>query len=223
MSAVAPGRPDQAEQHRLNVWDAAWPLLPDECPCDVHFVEWLRSRGVEGRAIFHFGTGEHHLVGIENAKLAQPNQILGITASRQEYDRYIDLIVGAPALANSYKAMFADIYTLDARILPPFDVVTLFHLCEFYDPQRSAYARFDDAGLLAMFADTLRKDGRICFYLGSNGRLGMLDIADSFVRAGRLEIDEVFRALLICRVPARAPDRASRDRDHARLQALRDA
>ena len=26
---------------RLHYWDASWDLRVAECPCDVHFVEWL--------------------------------------------------------------------------------------------------------------------------------------------------------------------------------------
>jgi hypothetical protein len=93
----------------LNYWKATWPLDVSECPCDVHFVDYLKARGIKGRAIFHFGTGEHHILALENAKFRQPNQVFGVTASKQEYDSYIDLIVSQPKVANSYKAMFVDI------------------------------------------------------------------------------------------------------------------
>lgn len=206
----------------LNVSQAAWALHRDICPCDVDFIEYLRDRGVGGRTVFHFGTGAHHVVGIENARTKRPNQVLGITASRGEYDAYIDHVVADPGIANSYKVLFADIYTLDARILPRFDVVTLFHLCEFYDPAASAYAPLDDRALVDLFRGKLNPGGRLCFYLGSNGRDTMLRLVGSFIAKGKLAIDEVFRPLLICTVPRRRAA-AARSRDRALIMSLLDA
>ena len=34
-------------------------------------------------------------------------------------------------MLRTYNAVFGDIYLLNAKLLPVFDVVTLFHLCEF--------------------------------------------------------------------------------------------
>lgn len=203
----------------LNIANEAWALHRDICPCDVDFVDYLRRHKVAGRTIFHFGTGSHHLLGVENARAKRPNQILGITASRGEYDAYIDLIVADPGLAASYKVLFADIYTLDARLLPRFDIVTLFHLCEFYDPVASAYAPLDDRALLALFCAKLNLGGRLCFYLGSNGREAMLRLVGSFIAAGKLAIDEIVLPLLICTVPRRRAMPA-RKRDRAAIKRL---
>ena len=49
----------------MHFWDAYWGLRVKECPCDVHFVDWLRSTGVKGATIYHFGSGGHHIVGVE--------------------------------------------------------------------------------------------------------------------------------------------------------------
>lgn len=205
----------KAAPPRLNVSAEAWPLRVDLCPCDADFVAWLKARKIGGRTVFHFGTGEHHVVGIENAKLKRPNHVLGVTASAGEYESYIGKVTADPALAISYKAMFLDIYTLDARLLPLFDVVTLFHLCEFHDKVRSAYAPLDDRKLLTLFLGRLAPQGRILFYLGSNGRDAMLRLADQFIASGRLAIAERVGGLLVCAKPkpgraakARAKDRA---------------
>jgi hypothetical protein len=208
---------------RLNYSRQSWPLRVDLCPCDTEFVAWLRRRGIGGKAVFHFGTGDHHIVGRENAKLPKPNQVLGVTASPEEYARYIDLVIAEPRIANSYKAMFLDIYTLDPRGLPDFDVVALFHLCEFHDPKASSYAPLDDRRLLDLFLKKLRANGRICFYLGSNGRDAMLRLVDKFIAAGKLQIAEVPLPLLICRraTPGRA--KAARTKDRARIDALLNA
>jgi hypothetical protein len=208
---------------RLNVSEESWPLRVDVCPCDTDFLAWLKRSGIAGKAIFHFGTGSHHIVGVENARLARPNQVLGVTASRGEYESYIDLVTADPRVAIGYKAMFLDIYTLDARALPEFDIVTLFHLCEFYDPERSSYAPLDDRKLLDLFLGKLKARGRICFYLGSNGRDAMLRLVGSFIAAGKLAIDERVGPLLICAKPKGKRAKAARDKDRAAIRALLEA
>jgi hypothetical protein len=207
---------------QLNISDDAWPLRVDLCPCDTDFLAWLKARRIAGKAIFHFGTGSHHIVGVENAQLKRPNQVLGVTASRGEYEAYIDLVSADPGVATSYKAMFLDIYTLDARGLPEFDVVTLFHLCEFYDPVRSAYAPLDDRKLLDLFLGKLRANGRICFYLGSNGRDAMLRLVDKFIAAGKLAVAERVGGLLICARAKRGRAKAARAKDRGLIRGLLD-
>jgi len=186
---------------KLNHWKKSWPLNVDLCPCDVHFVEYLEEMCVTDRVIFHFGTGAHHIVGRANAKSSPPNHIVAVTASREEYAAYIDMAIDDPALATTYKAMFADIYTLSPRILPDFDLVTLFHLCEFYDPNASAYAPLDDRSLLRLFVDKLRPDGRILFYKGS-GRFDLAaPIIDEFVARGLLRHERDYQTLAVYLTP----------------------
>ena len=186
----------------LNYWKATWPLDVSECPCDVHFVDYLKARGIKGRSIFHFGTGEHHIVALENVKFRRPNQVFGVTASKQEYDSYIDLIVSQPKVANSYKAMFVDIYTLEKLLLPEFDVISLFHLGEFHDPVRQKYAPLDDRKLLALMVSRLKPGGRVLFYRGSNGWPKSEPIVSAFLKAGKLTKPETYKSLLVCRRPA---------------------
>jgi hypothetical protein len=184
---------------QLNYYRDSWGLDVSECSCDVHFLEYLAQHGVADKAIFHFGTGAHHVVGLENAKAARPNHVLGVTASREEYDAYVDLVIADPRLAVTYKAMFVDIYTLDSRTLPDFDLVTLFHLGEFYGADQARYAPLDDRGLLAMFIAKLAPGGRICFYRGSNGWAASTPIVEAFVAEGKLAVEEEFLSLLVCR------------------------
>jgi hypothetical protein len=207
---------------QLNVSQEAWPLRVDLCPCDTEFVAWLKARKIAVKSVFHFGTGSHHVVGVENARLARPNQLLGVTASRGEYEAYIDLVTADPRIAISYKVMFLDIYTLDARGLPEFDVVSLFHLCEFHDPVRSAYAPLDDRKLLDLFLGRLKVKGRICFYLGSNGRDAMLRLVDKFIAAGKLAIDERVGGLLICAKARPGRAKAALAKDRALIKSLID-
>ena len=152
---------------KLNYWNQTWSLDESQCPCDVHFVEYLRHKQVRGAAIFHFGTGNHHIVGLGAAEDGANNAVLGITASPQEYDDYIELLIRNPRLGHTYKAYFGDIYQLDPRLLPEFDYVTLFHVGEFRTPENDAYGALTDLEMTLMLADKLNPGGEILFYSGS--------------------------------------------------------
>jgi len=176
---------------QLNYWKNSWPLRVDWCPCDVHFLEYVRAHEVRDKVIFHFGTGEHHILGRSNLERDGPNEIFAITASRQEYERYIELVIDNPVAAKYYKVVFADIYTLTPRIIPSFDLVTLFHLCEFYDEEQSAYAQLDDSSLLALFFSKLNPGGRVLFYKGSFAFAKAQIIIEDFVNRGKMiKVDE---------------------------------
>jgi hypothetical protein len=142
----------------------SWGLRPDACSCDIEFVEYLQKIEAKDKNIFHFGTGSHHVVGLENQKFSHPNEIIAITASVPEYQSYMDLFIKQPELAKYYKVFLGDIYTLTERFLPPFDIVTLFHLCEFYFPENAPKLHQDDASLLQLFLNKLNTSGRILFY-----------------------------------------------------------
>jgi hypothetical protein len=183
---------------QLNYWNQSWPLSVDQCPCDAQFVEYLKLREIAGKVIFHFGTGEHHLVGKANLEMRAPNEIFGITASPQEYDSYIRFIIDNPAAARYYKVIFADIYTLTGRIIPDFDLVTLFHICEFYDEQRSAYAQLNDAALLDLFISKLKPGGKILFYAYS----GSFDrktraLIEAFTADAKIVKEDQYKTLLV--------------------------
>lgn len=182
---------------QLNYWKASWPLMVDMCPCDVQFAEYLRANGVRDKVIFHFGTGEHHVLGRMNFEADGPNEILGITASREEYDKYIEFIINNPVAAKTYKVIFGDIYTLTPRIIPDFDLVTLFHLCEFYDEEESAYTDLNDYSLLELFLTKLNPGGRIFFYKGSSHFARCRDIVESFVGQGKMAQVEEYKTLLV--------------------------
>jgi len=88
--------PAQPTQPALHFWDAYWDLRVKECPCDVHFVQWLDANRITHSTIYHFGTGGHHFVGIECAKPERQNAVLGITAAPQEYETYVKLAIERP-------------------------------------------------------------------------------------------------------------------------------
>ena len=57
----------------LHVYDGFWDLRLAECPCDAQFVEWLDRQGITDSAIYHFGSGGHHYVGVQNARPERRN------------------------------------------------------------------------------------------------------------------------------------------------------
>ena len=152
---------------KLLFWDDSWDLREKECPCDVHFIEWLDREKIAGSAIYHFGTGNHHHVGIECARESRRNSVLGITAAPQEYQKYIELAIARPEVLRYYNAVFGDIYLVDPKLLPVFDVVTLFHLCEFRGERTDAYGGATDLDVANLLTDKTRPGGHILFFTSS--------------------------------------------------------
>jgi hypothetical protein len=151
----------------LHFWDQSWDLRIAECPCDMHFLEWLELTNTRGAAIFHFGTGSHHIVGLKTAEDGSNNAVFGITASPPEYDAYVKMLIDKPRLGHTYKAYFGDIYQLDRRLLPTFDVVTLFHVGEFRTEKNDAYGALTDLEMTRALCDRTRTGGHVLFYAGS--------------------------------------------------------
>ena len=153
----------------LNLVDYAWPLDEKLCPCDLQFLKWIDGNSIRNAAIFHFGTGAHHFVGIENAKASRKNSVYGVTASVAEHDAYEKLIIETPQTLRYYQVFFCDAYMLNEQLLPLFDVISLFHLCEFRDERSDAYGAYTDLELLMMLTRKAKPGARILFYEGSNG------------------------------------------------------
>jgi SAM-dependent methyltransferase len=178
---------------------SAWALDARDCPCDLQLVEYLQRLNVSDRSIFHFGSGAHHWIGRENQKLAQPNQILAITASHPEHEAYVKLVLQEREIERNYKVLFSDIYTLDARNLPNFDIVTLFHLCEFYLPDQAAFLRHDDRSLLAMFVEKLNADGIVILYDRSNDWAQAKLLIEALIASQVVEPVDTYKNLRIYR------------------------
>jgi hypothetical protein len=152
---------------RLYYWDASWDLRVAECPCDVHFVEWLDENHITDAVIYHFGTGAHHYVGNACASPQRRNVVLGITAAPEEFKTFIDLAIERPDVLRFYNATFGDIYLLNPKLLPVFDVVTLFHLCEFRGERNDAYGALTDLEVTNLLTDRTQPGGHILFFPGS--------------------------------------------------------
>lgn len=151
----------------LDLWRDPWPLDVRLCPCDVHFTDWIQQDARKGQTVFHFGTGDHHHVGKTLAMNGSGNAVLGITATKPEYISYMDLVIGHPDIGKLYKVLFTDIYQLEPRLLPEFDVVTLFHLCEFWSLTNAPYATMTDTGVLDAMAAKVRPGGALLAFTGS--------------------------------------------------------
>jgi hypothetical protein len=154
---------------KMNYWTDKWDLHVDVCPCDVHFNDWTAQQKLRNKNIFHFGSGTHHVVGIKQA--ARNNRTLCITASKEEYAAYIDLVTNNSGVAKNYVCYFGDIYLTNPALLPEFDVVTMFHICEFFFPNTASreYGGLTDAKVLDLFTGKVKKGGHILFYTRSMG------------------------------------------------------
>ena len=156
-----------AEAAKLAFWDDSWDLREKDCPCDVHFIEWLDENRITDATIYHFGTGGHHHVGVECAAPHRRNNVLGITAAPQEYQKYVELAIARPEVLRHYNAIFGDIYLLNGKLLPTFDVVTLFHLCEFRGEKTESYGGLTDLQVTNLLTDKTRPGGHILFFTTS--------------------------------------------------------
>ena len=151
----------------LNYRNTTRSLDEKQCPCDIHFCDYLEEKGIKGKSVFHFGTGNHHILGLRNARSGNNNAILGITASPDEYQAYIKLLIENPTLGATYKAYFGDIYQLDGRLLPPLDFASLFHIGEYRTEHNDTYGALTDTEMTLVCADRLKPGGEIHFYTGS--------------------------------------------------------
>ena len=86
---------------KMNFWDAKWDLDEAQCPCDIHFNQWLEANTFTGKTIYHFGTGTHHIVGMRQAELDAGNMVFAITASKEEYEAYVALVTENARVAKS--------------------------------------------------------------------------------------------------------------------------
>jgi hypothetical protein len=154
----------KAKGAKLNIYDDNWETRGE---CDIHLIEWLDQQRITDAAIYHFGTGGHHYVGVECAKPQRRSSVLGITASPQEYRNYVRLVTGRPDVMRYYNAVFGDIYLLNEKLLSTFDLVTLFHICEFRGAQTDAYGGLTDLAVTNLLTDKTRPGGHILFYTSS--------------------------------------------------------
>ena len=187
----------------LNIWDANWGLELELCPCDLHFVEFLADRKIANSVVYHFGSGGHHLVGVECMKAGKGNVVISITAAPQEEKEYEKMIIAQPELAHHYICYFSDIYTFEGRLMPVFDVTTVFHLCEFRSEAQDAYKGHTDWEVLRRLCKQTRTDGLVVFYNGSDGWKKTEPLVARAVAEGLIEADGTFKTLPVYRRTAK--------------------
>lgn len=191
MRRVQPGR--------MRIVSRSWPLWPRMCSCDLHFCDFLQERNVRSKSIFHLGTGGHHIVGLRNRVDDLGNVILGVTVSPDEIKRYVKLVIRDPILGQNYKVLFTDVHDLQAASLPDFDLVTLFHLCEF-DSATGSVHLLNDEGVLGLLTSKLKPGGLLALYRQSIGYRRLQPIIATAMAAGRLEHREDYKSLQILQV-----------------------
>ena len=155
---------------KMNYWTDKWDLHEDVCPCDVHFNQWVEEQKLQQQIdLSTSAPALHHVIGIEQARNGSGNMVFAITASKEEYQAYIDLVTERAQVTKSYLAYFGDIYLANPRLFPEFDVVTMFHLCEFFFPNTASaeYGGLTDRMVLDLFTDKTRPGGHILFYMRS--------------------------------------------------------
>jgi hypothetical protein len=186
---------------KLNLWHAKWDLDEAQCPCDIHFNDWIAANRITGKTIYHFGTGKHHVVGITQATNGSDNVVFGITASIEEYESYIALVSAQPKVAKNYLTYFGDIYLSNARLMPAFDVVTLFHAGEFIadNTTSAAYGGADDTGVANIMLDRMPSGGYLLFFHGSFAHDKAAAIAEKLVEQKKVERLPDYKTLLVCR------------------------
>lgn len=183
----------------LHYWDAYWGLSEEQCPCDIHFTQWLAETGQKGKTIYHFGSGGHHHVGVQAARDGLGNVVLSVTAAPQEYDDYVKLLIENPEIAKHYICYFGDIYTVNARLMPPLDIVTLFHTGEFRTEKNDAYGALSDLEVGRELAKVTRAGGFVLFYTGSFAADVAARVAAAMVEQGILEPAGTFKTLMLYR------------------------
>lgn len=177
----------------------SWPLKPDVCPCDVQFCDYLKEKNIRNKAIFHFGTGCHHLVGVRNREDALDNDVFAVTLSPAEHARYVKEVIRSAYFGAHYKVLFGDIYNFSAACLPSFDVITLFHLGEVTEPA-SPRRRLNDTGILELFLSKARPEARLVFYSGSWGYPQTKPLLEEAEAGGQVWFEERYRTLRVYRV-----------------------
>lgn len=179
----------------LQIWDEDWPLDANVCPCDLHFIEWLQKEKIAGKSIFHFGTGGHHIVGLDNMRRGAPNTILGITAAPKEQAHFVKLAIEHATLSRHYQCYFGDIYLLNPRLMPAIDIATAFHLSEFRNEHQDSYGGLTDRQVMEMLVDMLPAGGRVLLYAGSYAYWLAQSITRSMAIDGRIRHAETFRTV----------------------------
>ena len=186
---------------KMNLWDAKWDLDEAQCPCDIHFNQWIEANQITGKTIYHFGTGMHHIVGLTQAANGSGNTVFAITASPVEYEAYIRLAQDQPRILKSYLVYFGDAYLTNPRHIPPLDIATMFHAGEYIGANTTTpeYGGMDDLALTRLLLDRMAPGGHVLFFTGSFAFDKADAIVETLSREKKLERAGTFKSQLVCR------------------------
>ena len=98
-------------------------------------------------------------------------------------------------LSRHYQVLFGDIYLLNPKLLPRFDIATLFHLCEFRGDSQDAYGGLTDAQVMDTVLDIMPKGGVVSLFTGSFAFDKAEAIAKAAVARGRLRQRPDYKSL----------------------------
>jgi hypothetical protein len=193
-----------AEAAEMHIYRDNWAFDEKICPCDAHLMDFIADRDIRNAAIYHFGTGGHHLVGLRCLEDGRNNSVLGVTASPTEYEEYIRLLIANPKLAKPYVAYFGDIYMLNEKLLPEFDLATLFHSREFRTEKNDAYGALTDLEVMTILTRRVKPGGHVLFYTGSYAYDTACGDLDRLAATGAVEEVGMFKTLRVFRRTAQA-------------------
>jgi hypothetical protein len=74
----------------LHYWNDYWGLRVGECPCDVHFTDWMDAQALRDASIFHFGTGGHVLFYTKSFAFAAAEPVIAELARLRPLRRVAD-------------------------------------------------------------------------------------------------------------------------------------
>lgn len=135
-----------------------WPWLPQLCPPDMYFIDWMKERQFAKSTVLHMGTGLHHRVGIECC--AMGHSVIGLTVSKEEAISRVFRVEAA-----NYQVLYANLNELDLALIPPLDIMTLFHFGEM----DSVFGPANYDVLCTLVQDHLADEGYVLFYARSAG------------------------------------------------------
>lgn len=167
-----------------------WKLDPERCPCDVDFVSYMKENNITQKNIFHMGSGLHHSVGIQGAKLG--NRVTSITNDEAEYAVYAKMAKRRGEILAFYQCILGNIYKSSVMGYRPFDIINLFHLGEQIEPNDPG-----PAWVISTYIDKMKGSGKFIFYRGSSA-IDRMSPRFEQLEANGFRFMSIYKSLLIC-------------------------
>ena len=183
---------------KMNFWNAKWDLDIARCPCDAHFNDWVKQKKLRNKLIYHFGTGNHHVVGLKQATNKSNNAVFAITASKEEYASYIELAINRPSLEELSRLFWRHL-PHQSRNCCRTSTSSRCSISANSSMTNKAYGGVDDAKLLDMLTAKTRLGGHILFFTGSFAFPSADKIIAKWEKNGRVKRVGAFKTLLVFR------------------------